>query len=249
MNKSNYIKEQEDKDIVILSSKMIMWHMLKNPNKWYGESFQKLVGCFELDELELLIIFHWLDIQGGLNDEPKDNPEQLQEKIDLAKQIKYQNFNYYPERNDIKLFVLVGPPGSGKNYYTQQLLKETPNTEIVSTDDIRKEFYKHEEIQGKGSKVWGEAYQRMEKFLSFEKKNVIFNATCINYQMRQNLISKAQKRKIPIHIIYFLTDLETCLTNNKKRSRQVPEDILISIYKNIQVPSYLEGNIIEYINF
>lgn len=234
--KSTFFDSHDKFEILRLASTLIHWHMAyKSRNLKMNPYIGHLVNCFSFENLRLLSDFAYLD-----------SGEDYQENYDLLLQKKYANPSYYPERDDIEMIVLIGPIGCGKSTFAKQLSKEIDNSIIVSTDNIREELYGNRVIQGSGSVVFGEAYQRIKRLLSFDKKNIIFDATNLNYKLRQNIINIAQQRKISITSYYFLTPLEICLEQNKRRKEPVNENILTHMYGSIEEPSYFESNKIIY---
>lgn len=220
-------------DITRLASRFIQWHMLiKSARLEANPMKDHLVNSFTMEELPYLVEFASLD-------SPGINHKAIH---DYIIQRKYQVVGYRPERDNPKLYLMSGPIASGKSYLAKQLMNEDFNAEIVSTDGIREELFGHKNTTGKGSEVFGEAYTRTKELLSFGKKNVIFDATNFNFRLRQNICGIAQQRQIPIVIYYFVNSLKTCLLQNSKRKDPIPDDVIIKMYNQVEMPSYLEGN-------
>ena len=46
-----------------------------------------------------------------------------------------------------KLYVMIGLPGSGKSIASIQILEKEPNTKILSSDELREEYFGNEDSQ------------------------------------------------------------------------------------------------------
>ena len=133
----------------------------------------------------------------------------------------------------MKLYVMVGIPGSGKS-----TIAKTLDGVLISTDAIREELYGDENIQGNGRMVFSIAYVRMQEALE-RGENVIFDATNVSRKARKSIIKATPNAE---HIAVFVnTPFETCRERNLSRERTVPEEVLDRMYKNLTTPSKDEG--------
>ena len=82
--------------------------------------------------------------------------------------------------NKSTLTVLVGLPGSGKSTYANKI----KNAILCSSDKIRKELYKDENIQGDNNKVFRILYNKVKENLK-NGNNVVYDATNINSKKRR----------------------------------------------------------------
>ena len=71
------------------------------------------------------------------------------------------------------LYVMCGISGSGKSTYAKTLKMSIPNTEIVSTDEIREELFGSASVQKEPKKVFQIAYDWTRRLLE-QRKNVVF---------------------------------------------------------------------------
>lgn len=138
-----------------------------------------------------------------------------------------------------KLFMMIGIPASGKTSLAEQIAN-SEGAEIVSSDNIRKELYGDESIQGDSNKVFKTVENRIINGLK-NNKNMIYDATNINYKRRMAFLQKIRKLKIEKIAIMVATPYEQCLIRNSQRERQVPEEVIKRMYKNFYVPQYFEG--------
>lgn len=138
-----------------------------------------------------------------------------------------------------KLFMMIGIPASGKTSLAEQIAK-SEGAEIVSSDNIRKELYGNENIQGDSNEVFKTVENRIINGLK-NNKNMIYDATNINYKRRMSFLQKIRKLKIEKIAIMVATPYEQCLIRNSQRERQVPEEVIKRMYFNFYVPQYFEG--------
>lgn len=138
-----------------------------------------------------------------------------------------------------KLFMMIGIPASGKTSLAEQIVK-SEGAEIVSSDNIRKELYGDESIQGDSNKVFKIVENRIINGLK-NNKNMIYDATNINYKRRMTFLQKIRKLKVEKIAIMVATPYEQCLIRNSQRERQVPEEVIKRMYFNFYVPQYFEG--------
>lgn len=138
-----------------------------------------------------------------------------------------------------KLFMMIGIPASGKTSLAEQIAN-SEGAEIVSSDNIRKELYGDESIQGDSNKVFKTVENRIINGLK-NNKNMIYDATNINYKRRMAFLQKIRKLKIEKIAIMVATPYEQCLIRNSQRERQVPEEVIKRMYYNFYVPQYFEG--------
>lgn len=135
-----------------------------------------------------------------------------------------------------KLFMLVGLPASGKTTCGKRLA-EVEDALIVSSDEIRKELLGDVNDQTKNEQVFKEVENRIINGL--KERNVIYDATNINYKRRMAFLQKIKN----VEKIAFLiaTPYEECIERNNKRERKVPEDVIKRMYYNFYIPQYYEG--------
>lgn len=141
------------------------------------------------------------------------------------------------------LYVMVGLPASGKSTWAKELIEQhviTSKYAIVSTDDLRQELLGDINAQNQNTEVFNEAYKRIQSYLK-KGIDVYFDATNINYKKRMDIINRFKKYADDIDAIMIATPYEECIERNKKRERQVPEDVIKRMYMNFYVPQFFEG--------
>ena len=136
------------------------------------------------------------------------------------------------------LIILAGISGSGKSTFAKLLEEQGWN--ITCPDRIRAFFYGDESIQGDGNKVFQYAFNNMVEH-GKQGYDVIFDATNTTKKARKQVIEKAKPHFDFILCYYFAPDLTQSIANQKKRERQVPNDVLVRQVQQWQTPSIEEG--------
>lgn len=134
----------------------------------------------------------------------------------------------------MKLFTMVGLPGSGKSTFS----KSRQNCVVVDLDGIRKELYGDEAIQGDGRMIISIAFNRIMVALT-EGKDVIFDGTNVTVNRRKQLIKRFSTAD---HVAVFVnTPVEECKRRNASRSRHVPERVIDRYARQLVAPKLEEG--------
>ncbi len=138
------------------------------------------------------------------------------------------------ESTNTSVVMLIGVPGSGKSHLAEKIRSRHPHsTEIISPDLIRQALYGNTVIQGQWSDVWQEV-QTAFASAARRQKTVIYDATNYQRAYRQDMINLAQRcgfRRVTG--IWLNVPLWICLSRNEFRSRQVPEEIIIEMYRHL----------------
>ncbi|MCW5314503.1 AAA family ATPase [Nostoc sp. KVJ3] len=141
------------------------------------------------------------------------------------------------------LLLLIGLPGSGKSTFAKQLLAEYPQMSLISTDAIRGKLFGSEALQGPWLLIWQEVERQFQQAISTEN-TAIFDATNAQRRHRREVIALARELGFAqITGIWVDTPVWLCLARNKKRSRQVPEEIILRMHRQLRdaPPSLKEG--------
>jgi predicted kinase len=149
-----------------------------------------------------------------------------------------------------KLILLIGLPGSGKSTLAKQLLTECPQMRLISTDVIRGQLFGLEAIQGPWLLIWRELERQLQQAIT-ANQGVILDATHAQRKNRREVITLARDCGFSyIMGIWVKTPVWLCLARNQKRLRQVPEDIILRMHRQIRdAPPSLEEGIDELISF
>lgn len=139
-----------------------------------------------------------------------------------------------------KVFVLVGAPASGKSTWAKSYVNTHPNTLILSSDALRKEYYGDETVQENPAFIFKVLRERLENFLKFDY-NVIVDATNINRKNRKTYISIAKRYNVEINAIVFATPYEICVRRNAMRERKVSNDVIKKFISHFEIPTRGEG--------
>jgi predicted kinase len=133
-----------------------------------------------------------------------------------------------------KLLLLIGIPGSGKSTLALQLLRECPQMQLISTDAIRGQLFGDEAIQGSWLWVWREVKRQFQQAVSADC-TAIYDATNAQRRQRREVITVARELGFT-HItgIWVNTPVWMCLARNKKRERQVPEEVIFRMYRQLR---------------
>lgn len=135
------------------------------------------------------------------------------------------------------LILLCGIPGSGKTTYAEKM--KNSYTYHMSSDDIRKELYGDENIQGNPSDVFALMQDRAIMLLN-NGFDVIYDATNITRKDRNSIITKCPRfAQIECHIIW--APIETCIERDAARERTVGKEVIDRMLKRFQPVFYDEG--------
>lgn len=130
--------------------------------------------------------------------------------------------------------ILIGCPASGKSTVAQHLKRKQENCEIVATDEIRKKLFGDENIQGDWPTIEREIYQQIDALIK-GGKGVIYDATNAKPSWRIGLLQHLRKYERIKWIGWHLkTPLQVCLEWNKKRERQVPDEVIVAMFLSLE---------------
>ena len=138
-----------------------------------------------------------------------------------------------------KFICMIGLPASGKSTKAQELAREY-NATVFSADELRKEWYGNESIQGDNTKLFNTLHQQIKTHLK-NGYSAILDSTNLSYKHRMAFL--LELKNIPCEKICVLmaTPYEECLKRNTKRERIVPVDVIERMYRSFDVAWYYEG--------
>jgi predicted kinase len=142
-----------------------------------------------------------------------------------------------------KLLLLIGLPGSGKSTFAKQLIAECPQMQLISTDAIRGQLFGDEIIQGPWFLIWQEVERQLLQAVT-ANKSAIFDATNARSCDRCELINLARNLGFTqVTGIWLTTPVWLCLARNKRRTRRVPEEVILRMHRHLRdaPPSLNEG--------
>ena len=142
-----------------------------------------------------------------------------------------------------KLIILMGLPGSGKSAYAKDYLIDHIDDSIwCSSDNIRKELYGDESIQGNPAEVFSTLHDRAANYLR-RGYTVLYDATNVNRKSRKSIINIAKHLDRPVHIhgVVVWAPIEECIERDSNRSRTVGVDVIDKFVRRWQSPYYDEG--------
>jgi putative nucleotidyltransferase with HDIG domain len=210
----------------------------------------RLSMCCRLD---LLYNFVKCDILGRISEDKHQFLENLEYFKTISKDLdcfykpyKFKSdiakFNYFVKRThhhtDIpyddtksKVYMVCGLPGSGKDTYINKALSWLP---VISLDEIRKEFnIKPTDEQGK---VIQTAKERARQYMR-KGEDFVWNATNTTKRLRKEIISFFTEYNSYISINFINNSLEVILEQNKNRDQKVPENVIMKLYKKLEIPT------------
>lgn len=142
-----------------------------------------------------------------------------------------------------KLYVLCGPPGSGKSTWAKQFFSTyyLPHQyKIISRDDIRFALLdENDEYFSKENQVFIEYINQIQSAIDSGVLHIVCDATHINTKSREKLLNNLDLSKIDcINMMCIMPSLNTCLERNEMRQgrQKVPRGIVRRMYFNFENP-------------
>lgn len=137
-----------------------------------------------------------------------------------------------------ELIMLVGLPGAGKSTYAQGLKEK--GYIIHSSDAIREELTGNINEQAHNEEVFYILHSRVKEDLK-KGKGVVYDATSLNRKKRKAFLDELRSIQCKKTCVIVMTPYEVCLAQNYARTRQVPDGVIVNMYKSFNTPWYSEG--------
>ncbi|BAQ61672.1 hypothetical protein GM3708_2078 [Geminocystis sp. NIES-3708] len=130
--------------------------------------------------------------------------------------------------------ILIGCPSSGKSTLAKHIIKQDSSYQIISTDNIRKQLFGDENIQGDWQLIEAEIFKQIDSYIQAGKP-IIYDATNAKRWWRISLLEKLTQYDNVNWIGWYLkTPLNICLEWNQRRKRQVPDDVITNLYQSLR---------------
>ena len=141
--------------------------------------------------------------------------------------------------NNVYFLMLVGLPASGKSTKCKELAKEY-NATIFSSDSLREEMFGDVNDQTHNQELFTELHKRIKDCLS-SGKSAIYDACNINYKRRMAFLAELKNMPCEKICVVMATPFTVCKMRNEVRERKVPVNVIMRMYKNINIPYWYEG--------
>ena len=146
--------------------------------------------------------------------------------------------------NIFKAFFLAGGPGSGKSYVVRKTTGGT-GLKVVNSDDAFEKLLKDANLSLKmppEEKEPRDVARKRAKALTKSRRDnyvegrigLIIDGTGKDYDKIASQSKDLRQLGYDTHMIFVNTSLDTALQRNAKRSRSVPEPIVVKSWKDVQ---------------
>lgn len=129
--------------------------------------------------------------------------------------------------------IMIGLPGSGKSTVAQALFGQTH--QIISYDGIREKLWGDEATQGPWLEIQWEVHKQVYQALEIGRP-ICLDATNVVALHRQNFINGVELcagEKLDWGAVLVNTPIRLCLERNAARSRTVPPEVILRMYKTL----------------
>ena len=148
-----------------------------------------------------------------------------------------------------RLIVLSGVPGSGKSYFSNALKeKNNEHVYIISSDALRKEIAGNQADLSKDKEMWEKYYSLAKEYSSYQDAIIILDSTHAKKIYRIDCIKPYKKLYDQIDLVCFKLDKETVLKQNKEREYPIPEDALLRLIDEYEMPDDEEKAFYDHID-
>jgi predicted kinase len=136
------------------------------------------------------------------------------------------------EKQNLKAFVMVGAPGSGKSTQVKKILLENPDAIVVSGDEIREELYGNADIQGNYAEIHDRMIEIIEENVG---RPIILDGTHYRASYRKEALATLNSYGyFDITAVVVNKPLDVCLLQNASRSRVVPRHVIERMWTTLQ---------------
>ncbi len=144
-------------------------------------------------------------------------------------------------RPPVKLYVLVGIPGSGKTTYARRYLSDKWR---VCMDDLRFMLSVEPYAEPLQPVVIELEYIILERLLAginSRFNDIVVDATSVTRERRRRYIELARKHGARPVAIFIQTPLEVALVRNRQRANVIPEAVIHRMHQMLEPPTREEG--------
>ena len=121
------------------------------------------------------------------------------------------------------LLLLSGLPGSGKSTWSRQYKRLHPSAKIVSSDEIRKEFFGTTANFSDEARVWSTFLDRLKRFGKQEGAIVIADSTNLNNHYRRYYVDSTPEYDHHVLVIFDIPASDCELLNDQRTGdRRLP---------------------------
>ena len=147
------------------------------------------------------------------------------------------------------LIVLSGVPGSGKSYFSNALREDKEkHVYIISSDAIRKEICGNQQDLSQDPLVWKIFYSLAKTYSEDKDGIVILDATNAKKIYRLDQIKQYRDLYDNIDLVCFRIDKDLTLKQNKEREFPIPEDALLRLIDEFEMPDDEEKAFFDHID-
>ena len=148
-----------------------------------------------------------------------------------------------------RLIVLSGVPGSGKSYFSNALKAEkSEGVYVISSDQLRYELLGNQRDLSQDDKVWKRFYELVREYSDEKEAVVVLDSTNAKKIYRLDNLKPFRHLYDKIDVVVFQLDKETVLKQNKERENPIPEDALLRLIDEFELPDEEEKEFFDHID-
>ena len=148
------------------------------------------------------------------------------------------------------LIVLSGVPGSGKSYFSNALkMDKEKHVYVISSDQIRKDITGDQRNLTQDPLVWKIFYSLVKTYSDDKEGIVIMDATNAKKEYRLDNIKPFKGLYDKVDLVCFRIDKDLVLKQNKEREFPIPEEALLKLIEDFEVPDAEEEAFFDHIDY
>ena len=148
-----------------------------------------------------------------------------------------------------RLIILSGVPGSGKSYFSNALKTEkSEGVYVISSDQLRYELLGNQRDLSQDDKIWKRFYELAKEYSAIKDATVVLDSTNAKKIYRLDNIKPYRGLYDEIDVVVFQLDKEIVLKQNKERDNPIPEEALLKLIDEFELPDQEEKDFFDRID-